>query len=284
MKVLLKGVLAAILVSLALQAPMWAQKGKPAPQPPPTKSETELTAEFRDGPNDKIYSDGFGPYYTVLEPDRTYSSVVLLDRDGRLAMQISNVQAASPRKVFFKFDQNVRPVPLENSQLICRDYNGNTEFNVTQPSFLTTGEPNNNTFYITTFGEITYGKTGWVYNPKTMFNFRNMPVSDTASSLVRVQINFNAAERFWLFGVMPNYRLWSADTALAGGVVKVTHPFADTWVVEPQAEDDPLPLRSLRLNEAGFKVGVPEVSGVHPGGNCDLGDWVMPFQLTLYKR
>ncbi|MBS1214302.1 MAG: hypothetical protein H6R26_2919, partial [Proteobacteria bacterium] len=27
MKVLLKGVLAAILVSLALQAPMWAQKG-----------------------------------------------------------------------------------------------------------------------------------------------------------------------------------------------------------------------------------------------------------------
>jgi hypothetical protein len=26
------------------------------------------------------------------------------------------------------------------------------------------------------------------------------------------------------------------------------------------------------------------VKRVHAGGNCDLGDWVMPFQITLYKR
>jgi hypothetical protein len=45
-----------------------------------------------------------------------------------------------------------------------------------------------------------------------------------------------------------------------------------------------MPLRGLGPNEAGFKVAVPEVKGVRSGGNCDLGDWVMPFQLTLYKQ
>jgi hypothetical protein len=82
---------------------------------------------------------------------------------------------------------------------------------------------------------------------------------------------------------MPNYRLWSADVPLGGGLVRVTHPTADSWVVEPQDPNEP-PLRSLGPNEAGFKIGVPEVRRVRPGGNCDLGDWLMPFQITLYKR
>ena len=30
-------------------------------------------------------------------------------------------------------------------------------------------------------------------------------------------------------------------------------------------------------------VGVPSVQKVHPGGNCDLGDWRMPFSITLLR-
>ena len=87
-----------------------------------------------------------------------------------------------------------------------------------------------------------------------------------------------------MFGVMPNYQLWSSEASLAGGVAKVTHPSADVWVVEPQSPDDGIPLRSLGPNEAGFKVAVPEVKRVRSGGNCDLGDWVMPFKLTLSRQ
>ena len=93
-----------------------------------------------------------------------------------------------------------------------------------------------------------------------------------------------AAADSGMFGVVPNYQLWSADVPLNGGVVKVTHPSAGVWVIEPQSPNDAAPLRSLGPNEAGFKIGAPEERRVHPGGNCDLGDWVMPFQLTLYTR
>ena len=83
---------------------------------------------------------------------------------------------------------------------------------------------------------------------------------------------------------MPNFQLWSADVPLNGGVVKVTHPSAGVWVIEPQSPDDPTPLRSLGPNQSGFKITAPEVKRVHAGGNCDLGHWVMPFHLTLSKR
>jgi hypothetical protein len=242
---------------------------------------TELSALFRDDPGDKIHSDGGGVYYTVRDPDRTYASVVQLGTDGRL-----NLEIRSHRKVIFEFDAPVRPAPLtSSSQLTCRDYNGDVVFYVDTPSFLT-GVPEYSSVYFTTFGKITYNGTVWVYDPSTMFDFRTMPVHATASSLVRVQINFATVEdRGALYGVMPNYRLWSADTPLAGGVMRVTHPTADSWVVEPQYEDDPVvPLRSLGPKEAGFKIGVPELRKVRPGGNCDLGDWLMPFQITLYKR
>jgi hypothetical protein len=88
-----------------------------------------------------------------------------------------------------------------------------------------------------------------------------------------------------LFGVMPNYQLWAADPPLNGGVAKVTHPSATVWVIEPQSPDDPAaPLRGLGPNEAGFKITAPEVKRDHAGGNCRLGDWVMPFRITLRKR
>lgn len=265
--------LAVVVVVLLLQpGAIWAQKGKAAP------TTTPLAASFRDNGDDNIRSDGGGAYYTVRDSDGTYSSVVELDRDGRLNMRVER-----NRRVYFHFGIPVRPAPLTvNGQLTCREWTGDV-FYADPPSFMT-GVPDNVSFYLSTFGKITYNGTAWVYDPSSMFDFRTMPVNATASSLVRVQFNFETAEDPGLFGVMPNYRLWSAETSLAGGVVKVTHPGVGMWIVEPQGPEDATPLRSLGVNEAGFKVGVPEVRRVRSGGNCDLGDWVMPFRLTLTRR
>lgn len=267
--------LAVMAVVFLLQSgSMWAQKVK---TPAPTT--TPLAALFRDEfDGDKIRSDGGGAYITVRDPDRTYASVVQLDADGRLELKV-----LKHRRVFFEFDTPFRPAPLNLSgQLTCHEWTGDV-FYADPPSFLA-GVPNNDSFYLSTYGEISYNGTTWVYDPSSMFDFRAMPVDPNASSLIRVQINFYTAEDDGLFGVMPNYQLWSAETALAGGVLKVTHPSVDKWIVEPQGPEDAVPLRSLGLNQAGFKVAVPEVKRVRSGGNCDLGDWVMPFQLTLYKQ
>jgi hypothetical protein len=242
----------------------------------------ELSALFREDPGDKIHSDGAGLYYTVRDPDRVYASVVQLDTDGRLHMVVRR-----HRKVILEFDTQVRPAPRNSrGQLTCHDYNGDVVFYIDPPSFLT-GVPDYSSVYFTTFGKITYDGTGWVYDPSTMFDFRTMAVDANAATLVRAQINFyvDADPVGSGYGVMPNYRLWSADVPLTGGLLRVTHPTADSWVVEPQVADDPAaPLRGLGPDEAGFKFTTPEVRRVHPGGNCDLGDWVMPFQITLYLR
>jgi hypothetical protein len=274
--------LAVVVTSLLLQpGSIWAQKGKG-----PAATTTPLTALFRENLDigssvgDKIRSDGLGLYSTVRDPDKTYASVVQLDADGRLNMQILR-----HRRVFLVFDTPVRAAPLDsNGRVICREYGSGTEFQVDPPSFLT-GVPDNDSFYFATFGKITYDGAQWVYDPSIPFDFRTMAVDPAASELIRMQISFYTAADSGLFGVMPNYRLGSADTAVAGGVAKVTHPSTDVWVIEPQTPDDPaVPLRSLGPNEAGFKVTAPAVKRVHAGGNCDLGDWVMPFQLTLYRQ
>jgi len=264
--------LAVVVVSLLFQpGSLWAQKGKAAP------TTTPLAALFRDAGGDKILSDGGGAYLTVQDPDRTYASIVQLETDGRLRIWILRY-----RRVLFNFDTPARPAPPTNGQLTCREYTGDL-FYADPPSFLT-GVPDNDSFYLWTFGKITYNGDAWVYDPSSMFDFRTMPVDANASTLVRVQINFYTAEDSGMFGVLPNYQLWSAETSLAGGVLKVMHPSSDVWVVEPQSPEDRIPLRSLGPNEAGFKVTAPEVKRVHSGGNCDLGDWVMPFRLTLYRQ
>jgi hypothetical protein len=263
--------LALVVVLLFQSGYLWAQKGKAV------TTTTPLAALFRDELEDNIRSDGGGAYLTVRDPDRTYASIVQLETDGRLRIWILR-----NRRVMFNFDTPARPAPLTNGQLTCHDYTGDL-FYADPPSFLT-GVPDNDSFYLWTFGKITYNGAEWVYDPSSMFDFRTMPVDANASTLVRVQINFYTAEDAGMFGVMPNYQLWSAETSLAGGVLKVTHPSSDVWVVEPQSPVDGIPMRSLGPNEAGFKLGVPEVRRVSPGGNCDLGDWVMPFRLTLVKQ
>jgi hypothetical protein len=286
MKMGFKAALGALLVALLLSPSlMWAQKGQKG-QPP--NQPTELVALFRDNWDsntqtygDKIHSDGFGPYMTVENPDRTYDSIVLLSLEGSLGMRV-----LKNRRVFFEFDAPVRPAPLVNGMLTCRESlpdGSGALFYVSPPSFLT-GVPDNDSFYLSTLHEMTYNGTTWVYDVDSPhFDFRTMPVDATASLLVRANFGFYTAEDSGLFIVAPN---WPASAASGGGAVKVTHPSADVWIVEPQSAPlpgDP-PLRGLGLNEAGFKIQAPAVKKVHGPGACDLGDWVMPFQITLSRR
>jgi hypothetical protein len=286
MKVLLKAAFGVVLVSLVLQpGPMWAQKGKPAPP------ETQLAALFRDNWDgekygDKIHSDGGGLYYTEMNPDRTYASIVKLQSDGSLQFW---VERTSNRKVTFEFDSVVRPAPRNaDGQLTCYEYSTDGSgpvFYVDPPSFLT-GVPDIEYFRMSTLHKMTYNGTEWVYQlPSPYFDFRTMTVDATASALVRAQLGFHTTADSGNFPVSPN---WSRDAwSPGGGVVKVTHPYADVWVVEPQSAPqlpgDP-PLRGLGLNVAGFQYQVNSVRRTkQPGGNCDLGDWVMPFQITVTK-
>jgi hypothetical protein len=260
-----------VVLFLFQSGSLWAQKGKAAP------TTTPLTALFRDDGGDKILSDGGGVYYSI--PDRYHPNRVELGSDGRL-----HVEVQGNRRVVLVFDTAARPAPIDPEVgLTCREYVADGGwFHMAPPPFLA-GVPNNDFTDIETFGEITYNGTAWVYDPTgPKFNFTTMKVG-TAASLVRVQINFGIVESPELFGIMPNYRQWTGEPA--GGIVKVTHPSANVWIVEPQSPDDPVvPLRSLGPDESGFKVTAPAVRREHDGGTCDLGDWKMPFRLTLTKR
>ena len=286
MKIGLKVALGAVLIALLLQSGlMWAQKGQKDQPPPPT----ELTALFRDNwdPNtqtygDKIHSDGLGPYYTVQLSGNNYTSIVRLDTDGRLVMQMVN------RKVFFEFDSPVRPA---RSPLTCWPYSSYPDEpfypDPPPPSFLT-GVPDTDFFLFATSHELTYNGTEWVYPelPFPYFDFRTMPVDPTgkASALVRGGFNFHTVADSSRYIVGPN---GSFGGPRGGSAVKVTHPSADVWIVEPQSPPqlpgDP-PLSFLGPNEAGLRYEINAVKREHPGGNCDLGDWVMPFQITFTKR
>lgn len=289
------GVLA-IVELCALAVPTYAQEQVKSKSNSPI---VELFAQFRDAKSaqpagflDKIHSDGKGSYYS--DPAGGHPNYVLLSQGtGRLVMQIQPSKLLN-RRVVFEFDQATRGVDFEH--LVCHSYHPTGPENVgfTAPIYLKDSanpSPGDKVFtdIVTTYEfrlqPVTRDNGGtqfvWV-STGHLLNLAMMPAGPEGRAHVGLVILYLTV------GHRGGYFLYfnNSDTQEMSrtGIVEVTHPDDQTWILKPlpvgQAD---APITMLAANEARRRV---VVYGAAPQerGWCDMGDWMMPFELTLTRR
>ena len=281
----------------------------------PKATSIELSAAFRDYPDDGIRSDIPGKPYVSNSDTPGYPNNVLLQLPaGTLFMRIQQ-----NRRLVFRFAELIREPSLDaDGKLYCRGYNQTPlkSYDFTYgslPSFLqdgASGEPANDFTRISTRG--VYAKSGEVWTYTTPFSLTSMGVTTPLVAYVGLSIDFHMDWKDYYFDVMPEYYLWRGQDPMTG-IVKVTRDTAKkTWTIEPLPEDDPdaRDLANHLADEFRFNTGGPtdplpypgfvdpgaplpfqaslfiwtssqQGKDGHPGGYCDLGDWRLPFQLTL---
>jgi len=282
------GVGIALISITTLVASILVQTGHVSAQKGAKLYPIELSANFRSDSNDGIYSDNSAVPYTSNRITSGYPNDVILREPGTLYMRIQK-----NRRVYFRFDAVSRfPSTYDpgSTLVTCHEYsvdgisgNGFTE---NAPAFLTNGTvtQTNDLTIITTGASVRYDTaSGWVEDA-TLPTIATMAAGG-APLHVWMSVRFDTIDDDESFHVHHNYGLWTGLSPRTG-IAQVTHPNADTWVLVPLPDGDLAhPLRALGWNDASLTmaVGTHRKDG-HLGGYCDLGYWVMPFELTLKRR
>ncbi len=257
---------------------------------------TELIADFRDATDsagnytDRIHSDGLGPYRSD-GPFSPSSNRIELTAKGDLYLRIQQ-----SRRVLFEFNDPLRGTPIDdNEDVPCRESaaTGVRDFSLAAPPFLLPGAsavPNNRATVITTLGSFTRDVTsgGWKYVAST-YSLASM--AEHESAFVALNVRFDTVEEAGTFGVLLNSEASDSPRPMSG-IVKVTHRHTpaslrtvETWGVESiSASDSPAPPSALGARGARLVLAVTAVRNSHGPGSCDLGDFVVPFGLTLTAR
>jgi hypothetical protein len=270
------GVTAVLLAFLLVPGPISAQKTK--------NSSTELGADFRDASGDKIHGNGTGPFYSNNDTSG-YPNDVVLAPNGSLYMRIQKTQ-----RVFFDFDTPLRNWLDENGEITCRAYStdgrSGTVFSYPgpTPAFLP-GRPDNDFTLIVTGGGYTENNGQWSFS-STYVNLKTIPVGEVAYVAMSFRFDIPEESFFMFFGS----RIWTPDYAKPAngwtGIVQVTRDSGTSWYIEPLPVDHPIALaRGLQADQTSlFTLGSTGKGNKSLSGNCDLGDWRMPFGLSLWVR
>lgn len=245
----------------------------------------ELRAVFADATGDRIISDD-GRAYVSTDPRHRYDAVAFSPDLGSIVISVG---VTSPAARFLNLDfmemdmlDDYRISEPGGDGYDCRDY-FNKQMNVPEfpmPPIALPGSADTTSFVIQTWAKVTYTNGKW-QSTGTTFNVRDMPVRDT----VYVGFNFSfktAGRTFWLAF---NEKHWGGlDLRLAPGFAQVTRTDENTWLLRPidPATAPALP-NGTEENFANLFVYVPEVKRVHGAGYCDLGNWRMPFSITLTR-
>ncbi len=283
MKLVLKalfGVVALMFVFLLLPDSTSAQKNK-------TPLRRELAADFRDWPGDKIHSNNTDPFYSNQNTP-SYPNDVFLQSGGTLYMRIQKNQ-----RVFFDFNDPVRSWDKGDGMVNCQEWSPDgtgAGFTYAPPAFLLgDGRPNNDFTVIATGGSYTQDTAGAWHHNSTYFDFTALnPVG--AVAYVAMNVRFDIVEQDEQFGIMFGSRIWKANDYAAPisgwtGIVQVIRTSDASWYVEPIPSDHPIAAaRELQANQAALYLVGQGVKRGHGSGNCDLGDWWMPFAMTLTLR
>lgn len=273
----LMGPAALVLALLLIPAAMSAQKGK-------IPRTTELVADFRDAVGDKIHSNGTDPFYSN-DDTPGYPNNVYLSESGTLAMRIQQTQ-----RVFFDFDSPIRYPVDESGRVMCRAYSPDgtgTIFYSTPPAFvLDGGRPDNPFTQITTGGGyVEDGNGDWSFS-STYVNLKALAVGEIAYVLLSIRFDIPDESFFMHFGS----RIWVLDYAKPvngwAGIVRVTRTSGLSWYIDPLPIDHPIAAaRGLEADQTAlFMQGSTGKGARGLSGNCDLGDWQLPFGLTLTVR
>jgi len=288
--------LLAIAELLALPVPTSAQ-GKPTSKG--GSPAVELFAQFRDAKGaqagsgflDKIHSDGKGPYYS--DPADGYPNHVLLSEGtGSLVIQIQPSRLVD-RQVIFEFDQPTRSVDYKHLTCSYRPA-GPENAGLTAPASLRRHANPKRTDSVLTYISTTYEfhrqwvaganhdkKFSWVSTGHPL-NLATMPVGPEAQAFVGMDVLYRIAGD--VSGYLLTFNNTGAREMSRTGIVQITHPDNRTWVLKPlPVSVGDAPFTMLALNEAR-RFGVVYGASRQERGWCDMGDWKMPFELTLTRR
>ena len=243
-----------------------------------TRASDELSAHFQDAADDMFRSDGLGDY--LWPPSFNGGQVIFSHQTGNIDFQSAS---SGGRSATFQFGpvNNVRNAVIDGT-VACRQIGDGAPIPTREPApaWLAGGLPLVPYFMVRTQDLVIYtvvdGVGVWA-STASWYSVRDIAVGSTAivSDLVsfrddtgrQYSLYFNGG--YW-FGRNPPY---------VSGFVKVTRENESTWVLQPLGAGDPLPLGVV--NQAQLSMMVPEVRKVHAMGNCDLGDWLMPFKITF---
>lgn len=274
---ILSGTAAVILGCLWISGPTLAQKNKP----PRT---TELYADFRDAYGDKIHSNGAGSLYSN-DDTSGYPNNVIFSEGGSLYMRIQQTQ-----RVFFDFTDPIRDWKDPDWGVKCRAWSPTgtgTEFSLPGPPpafLLGDGRPDNYLTIIQTGGGYTLKDDGdWSYD-REYVDLRT--IATVAYVVMSIRFDIPDESIFMFFGS----HIWTPDYAKPEngwtGIVQITRENDATWLIEPLPVEHRIAIeRGLEADQTSlFMLGSTGKGNKGLSGNCDLGDWRMPFALTLTLR
>ena len=245
-----------------------------------------------------IRSDGMGAY-TTSRNHRGYLTRMAISY-GRLDLHLQT-SAFDPwfdRQIVFSFDTNTRPFLRSDGYVNCNEYvlYGNDAFVASPPPYLApggSGLPEVTVADFLTRYEMEFADGQW--QPKldaegntVMFDLRTMPSDGTAQYAIWVfhfGIVDTASVGYYMIG---HNNVIKDDGYIAwdSGIVQITHPDSNTWIVKPVESDvDQLPweFAGEALHEMQANAGTDPQGVRHTDGMCDLGHWLMPFELTLTR-
>lgn len=274
---ILSGTAAVVLGCLWIPGPTSAQRSKP----PRT---TELYADFRDASGDKIHTGGAGSLYSN-DDTSGYPNNVIFSEGGSLYMRIQKTQ-----RVFFDFNDPIRGWEDPEWGVQCRAWSPTdtgTVFSLpgSPPAFLLgDGRPDNYLTIIRTAGGYTSDDAGeWSYNTEFV-DLRT--IATVAYVVMSIRFDIPGESISMNFGS----HIWTPDYAkpehLFASIVQVTRASATTWVIEPLPVEHRIAFeRGLEADQTSlYMLGSTGKGKSALSGNCDLGDWRMPFALTLTLR
>lgn len=261
----------------------------------------ELYAQFRDARmglggsayKDRIHSDGKGPYYS--DPAGGSPNYVLLSEDtGSLVLQIQPSELVT-RQVVLEFDEPTRIVDYE--RLTCQPFHplGSPNPEFAPPAYLAThASPNGrdriftriSTNYEYRMQTVTGANgdkpPGWVSTGRFL-NLAAMTAGPGAKAYAGLSV------WYWIQGYHGVYYLnlknnGDPGVIAATGIAEVTHPDDRTWVLKPLSLTNSVTPGSTPANDEFRRRVVFYGQNPHAPGWCDMGDWNMPFELTLTRR
>jgi hypothetical protein len=264
----------------------------------PASAQTPLSATFTSTAGFAITNDKEEPYVTTARINGS-SNEVCVAASGTLYFRVLRPDVLG-RTIKLDFSRVVSLPWEEPGEVPCMPGGGSTAgFGCAPPTFLPGLAPTLTYSVMTTAYEWEFLNSAW----------RRKTQTDRRGNVTPVYLNLytpGAWKRYavlnWSFkldeGAGDQYIHWlifgnTWDKALnepSGrvGIVAVTRVDDSTWVVRPISPingDPPLPgdLVDSQAYLTRYVLASPDNCVPGTGGSCHLGDYVMPFELTLKK-
>jgi len=266
----------------------------------PASAQTPLQATFASTSGYAIINDLPGTPYVTTARINGYSNEVGLTSSGTLYFRVLKPEVLG-RTINVDFSNRVSD-PTGTTTPCRRFLSLSNDFFCSAPSFLQLPVPAPFvTFsYISTLNEWVYKDGRWVSREEpdrkgklqpVIFNFNTQENGTTRYAYLNWQLRFDEGTTdtyaYWLFFS----NTWEKELnpeERRDGIVAITRVNDATWVVRPIDDgiSDPAlpnPLVASRALLTQYVLADPDSCAPGVGAHCYLGDYQLPFELTLTK-